>query len=307
MTEQQELFAIDGLAKRPKEPSVDYLLAEAFAILDRAFQEHHASAMLPLFSGGNDSMCACHVASQHRRFGRTVFNIDTGTGAIKNREHVERVCQKYGWALDRRKSPDQEKDSYEAFIREQGFPGPGMHTWVYVRLKQRVLAQLVQEHKAGNRPVALISGVRMAESARRMGHAKAITRGNGVNKKTGDINDPRWLWVAPCILWTARDKAHYMDEMGLPRNPFTGTLCMSGECFCGAYGKPGEIEKIRQYAPDVAENIDRLAAIARECGKHDKWGTPPPQCAPIDPSQLEIPGMMCWSCQAKADAPIGIR
>ena len=110
----------------------DELTASALAVLDRAYISG-AYQMRVLFSGGHDSLCAAHLASQHRAFNGEVHHINTGIGAAYTREFVERVATKYGWKLIVWKSDE----TYEKFIRARGFPGPGRHGWVYNRLKDR--------------------------------------------------------------------------------------------------------------------------------------------------------------------------
>jgi hypothetical protein len=85
-----------------------------------------------------------------------------------------------------------------------------------------------------------------------------------------------------------------MDEMGLPTNKLKVALGMSGECFCGAFAQPGELDLIRKYAPDVAVEIERLAAVAKECGSPCQWGT-----RPAGRLKVSTTGPMCSSCDQK--------
>jgi hypothetical protein len=52
---------------------------------------------------------------------------------------------------------------------------------------------------------------------------------------------------------------------------------MSGECLCGAFAKPGELEMIRFFFPDTAAEIDELERKAKAAKKHCVWGTRPPR------------------------------
>lgn len=284
--------------RRPESPSVDYLIAESHHILDRAMDEHLASAVLPLFSGGNDSACSVHISSLHSSFSGTVYTINTRTGAFKTKLHQRRVCDQFGWNQEVRRSPNR-SDNMEEFVRRKGCPGPGMHPIIFARLKQRVLRLWVKEHKRNGRPVALISGVRSHESRRRLGYSKEIQRGGGINATSGQLYEPLQLWVAPILNWTSEDKRRYMKHFKIPYNPFTGTLDMSGECFCGSFADQGEKESIALYAPDVLKKIEILERIAREHGKHDKWGTAPSNDPPIEGP---IP-QMCQGCYARTLFP----
>lgn len=265
-------------------------VASALAVIDEAFLLG-AEVMVPLFSSGHDSLAAVHVSAQHPRFDGTVYHIRTGIGAKASWDFANDVAHQYGWKLKAFKSIS----TYEHFVRERGFPGPGMHRWAYVRLKERCIRQIMGLH--GKLKVALVTGCRSHESQRRMGHVEPLKIGEST--KRGIVNKRRY-WVAPCHDWTTADQLAYMDEQDLPRNPIKLTpLGMSGECFCGAFARPNEIAIIRRYAPDVAEEIDRLAVIAKDAGKHCVWGTRPDRNKGIISVRT---GPLCNSCDARAMA-----
>ncbi len=262
-------------------------IAKAHAVIDNAFC--YAHVMVPLFSGGHDSTCAVYIASLHPRFDGRVYHIDTGIGAKATRAHVEDVAKQFGWKLRVYKS----KSTYEDFIRERGFPGPGMHQWAYVRLKERCVRMIMRLH--GKARVALITGCRSQESERRMGNVEPVKVGETTKR---GVTNKRRIWVAPCHDWSQADQMAFMEKHDLPRNPIKETpIAMSGECFCGAFARPNELAMIRQYAPDVAEEIDRLALIAIQCGKHSTWGTRPDRKKGIVVSKT---GPLCNSCDIRA-------
>lgn len=272
--------------------SPDELLRSALAVLDRA-EGTAFGTMLPLFSGGHDSLCACHVASRHRRFRGSVNFIKTGIGAKANRAFVESACKEMSWELRVWESTD----TYEKFVRNRGFPGPGMHKWVYIRIKERCVRQMTR----GKGRVALVTGCRRDESTRRMGSVEPIKVGEAQTWKGRQvIENKNRVWVAPCFDWSAEEQAAYMEEHDLPKNPLKIALGMSGECFCGAFARPNEIELVRRWVPDVAEEIDRLAGIAADIGKPCVWGVRPPD----EPKGLAVVGTgpLCTSCDRKAAA-----
>lgn len=280
--EQKSLFAT---AVR----DIDVLTDNSLSVIDRAFAAG-ATAMLPLFSGGHDSLCACHLASQHSRFPGEVNHINTRIGAKYTRRFVEEVCEEYGWRLRVWES----NFSYEKFVRRFGFPGPGYHQFIYNKIKDRCVSKMPEKRK-----VILLTGCRQQESVRRMGHVEAVKIGE-TSKKTGKTTKANRIWTAPCFDWSIEEQNAYMNAHGLPRNQLKDRLGMSGECNCGAYAAPGEYERIQLHAPDVAKEIDRLAVIARECGKHDKWGTRPPK----EPKGLVVveSGPLCSGCEHRAKA-----
>lgn len=272
------------------------LLASGLRVIASA-RAYNPGPMIPLYSSGHDSLCACHVASKSDWFRGTVNIIDTGIGSAASHAHARQVCRELGWELKVWKS----SETYEKFVRERGFPGPGRHHWIYVRIKERCVRMMTRRRGR----VALITGCRSQESVRRMGHVEPVKLGEWETRRCPDgterrvrVNKNR-VWVAPCHDWSSEEQAAYMDYHDLPRNPVKVALGMSGECFCGAFASPGELDRIRRHCPDVAAEIDRLAVIARECGRHDKWGTRPPKETGIVAAQS---GELCSSCDLRARA-----
>lgn len=271
----------------------DKLLQSGINIINLGFREYSIWGLIPLFSGGHDSYCACYIASKHPRFKGSVFHIDTGIGSKKTREFVEKVCKEEGWNLRVYKSNNN--DSYENVVRRFGFPGPSMHYLVYNYIKHRSIRKMTRVNgmMLKGSVWGLVSGARSQESVRRMGHTVAL-------KQEYDNNKPnRRLWIAPCYDWSSEDQKTFMDSFGLSRNPIKmSPLGMSGECFCGAFARPNELDMIRQICPDVAQEIDRLSVIARENGKPSIWG--------VHPSKGEIAivktGPLCTSCDVRAKA-----
>lgn len=282
----------------------------ALSVIDRAF-DAGAEVMVPMFSSGHDSYTACKVASLHSKFDGRVYHIRTGIGASAAFEFAQEVCRHERWTLQEFAS----KSTYEMFVRERGFPGPGMHQWAYVRLKERCVRMMCAMHtkdlpvkrrsrngvtgmfsRTVKRNVALITGCREQESDRRMGTVAPLKIGE--TQKDGKIVNKYRYWVAPCHNWSSEDQLLFMDAYDLPRNPIKMTpIGMSGECFCGAFAKPGELDMIRRYAPDVAQEIDRLAVIAKACGKHSVWGTRPDRRKGVVIAQT---GPLCNSCDIRS-------
>ncbi|MBM3934374.1 MAG: hypothetical protein FJ319_08755 [SAR202 cluster bacterium] len=124
-----------------------------------------------------------------------------------------------------------------------------------------------------------ITGVRKSESQRRMGHVKEVTR------------DGNTVWVAPILNFDHQALLSYRHKHELPTNEVTQILHMSGECLCGAFAKPNELEYIGMFYPTVAKRIKNLEAAAQSKGLRScKWGT-------LDSSKLrKAPGPLCPGC-----------
>jgi len=275
----------------------DEMIQRGLDVLDQALSLDKRirlfSSLVPLFSGGYDSLCACYIASKHRKFGGRVYHIDTGIGSAATRVYVDQVCKEMDWKLEVLQSPA----TYESFVSTLGFPGPGSHQWVYNWLKDRCVQQITQ----GTRYKLLITGCRSEESTRRMGHVQPIKIGER-SKESGKTMHLNRLWIAPCHDWTSENQRTFMNEMGFPRNPIKDSLLgMSGECFCGAFARPNEREMIKEFAPDVDRKITRLEVIAKECGIEERnctWGYRKGRKV----EEVVETGPMCNSCDRKASA-----
>lgn len=269
----------------------DELLESGLQVLQKAFDAFNVWGIIPLFSGGHDSYCACYIASKHPRFMGQVFHIDTGIGSIKTRTFVEKVGETEGWKVRVYKSTNP-KDTYARIVSDFGFPGPAFHSIVYRRLKERSLEKMCRVRGVKILPGyrwGLISGARQQESIRRMGHVKSIVI---------DPNNDRRVWVAPCFDWSGEEQRLFMNDMALLENPVKRSILgMSGECFCGCFARPGELEWIREICPDVAEKIDCLAEIAKKAGKPCIWGDRPPGVIEVGET-----GPLCNNCDNKAAA-----
>ena len=88
------------------------------------------------------------------------------------------------------------------------------------------------------------------------------------------------VWVSPIANWHKLDLSTYRQIHDLPRNEVSDLLHMSGECLCGAFAQPGELDKLRAYPPaaEVVHQIDDLAARALAAGvpaSRCVWGQRP--------------------------------
>lgn len=259
----------------------------ALDIIDRAFQKHQPSHVFALCSGGNDSLTATHLASRHPNFSGVV-HIDTGIKVIdegyRAEDHVRQICEERGWeflvyrAVDNTYedgSPDPQ--IYEELVLmgangkgfpNAGFPGPALHSFIYSRLKERQISRLVREHKQHSKDkIMLVTGVRRHESERRWRNLD----------RWGEVDvDGSKLWVNTIIDFTAEECSAYMKKYGMKANPVRDLICMSGECLCGCFSKPGEIEIIEACLPKTGAHLRELEAKAKALGYPWGWGEEPP-------------------------------
>lgn len=268
-------------ALRMPDGELDRKIEQSNKIIDKALVEHgNATHLFGLFSSGNDSVCSTHLSSTHPAFAGAVM-IDTTIAIPEAQEHGRGVADVFGWGLREYRPPA----SYREVVLEHGFPGPGAHRTAYIRLKERCIRQLVSEHKQKHFDrIGLVTGVRLSESARRMGHAKPVQR------------EGAQLWISPILYWEEKHKVAYMLRHRLPRNPVTEKLGVSGECLCGAFAKKDELGQIAEHYPETAAEIMALQAEARERGVHCVWGTRPPGGR----KKPSVGGPLCSDCNQRA-------
>ncbi len=286
-------FAIDN----PKKPHifdasdpddvgrrVEEMVAKGKAIVQEALEEYKPIAVIAAFSGGNDSVVSTHFGCTE--FGADALHCVTGIGVKKTREHARAVAEANGWKMFERKAYaegmphkfDQSilpggkwvvsDDAYEEFVLNHGFPGEGMHPRMYQRLKERSFARMVAQikHKKKKQDcVFMISGIRHDESAIRAGYKRAV-------QKQGST-----IWVNPFYWQSKVDFEAYRQEFGIPRNPVSVRVGISGECLCGAFASDGEKELVRAVEPDTAAYIDNLESRVQSNGYPWCWGQGPPK------------------------------
>lgn len=279
-------------------PRAEALLEDAFAVLDEAEHREQPRRHWALFSGGHDSLTACSVAfawAKERGIEMTAAHIRTGTGVPQTTQYVEEVCAAQGWPLVIFDPPVPYRD----IVMEYGFPGPAQHGLMYNRLKERCLRELVRTSKQEfSDRVMMVTGVRSDESLRRMRHVERIQR------------DGAQLWAAAIWNWTKIDCANFVfKKLGLPRNPVVDMMHMSGECRCGAFARPGELEEWMAWFPDDTQWIVDLQEEVAAAGlRAYRWGQRPPR---IHREQMAMsfgedwdqmqPGVLCIGCGPDED------
>jgi 3'-phosphoadenosine 5'-phosphosulfate sulfotransferase (PAPS reductase)/FAD synthetase len=217
-----------------------------------------------MFSGGDDSAIAIHALWEARLIDAAV-HINTGIGIPQTRDFVRDYCRGYRIPLIEKHPP---KMTYRELVLKFGFPGPGMHNLPYRILKELAVDELVREAKTKRTDrVALLTGVRLSESTRRMGYVEPIT----VKERR-----PCQVWVAPMADWTSDDLAAYRAKHRVPQSEVAALLHMSGECLCGAFARPEEIKDLEAFYPDVARGTytnwkpQRKQPASTACGGRDR-------------------------------------
>lgn len=241
--------------------SLDEQIAIASAVLDAAQAEYRPVATLGCYSGGNDSTTFMHLFRD--RIDHAV-HINTGIGIDETREFVRATCAAWGVPLIEKSPPPG--CTYREMVLKHGFPGPAQHPLVFTRLKERAL-RLVRKDFIGDegrtKRVLFLSGMRRFESDRRFENTQMLHR------------DGAAVWCSPIGWWTTDHLAEYRQRHEIPKNEVSEHLHMSGECLCGCYAKPGELEQLRFFYPDKAAEIEALQDEVRALGLPSTWGVRP--------------------------------
>lgn len=235
-----------------------------------------------LFSGGHDSLTSTALAAEMPGF-VAAAHINTGIGIEETREFVRETCRRQGWPLIELHA---ERTYEDLVLTRGGFPsGPKSHSSMYWYLKQKQVNKLVREHKQGaTGRVVLVTGIRKAESTRRMGAGISVP----------ERRDGAKIWLNPILDWTARQCSEFMAARGLVRNPVVDLLHRSGECLCGALAHRDEIREIELWFPQAAERIHALEAKARELGlRGQRWAA----ASSRKNRDQTVALAMCNSCQ----------
>lgn len=286
------------------------LEAEAHALLDQAIERevsssrHLVAGIVLLFSGGNDSTTLAHL---FRNRATHAAHANTGIGIEQTRQYVRDTCASAGWRLPLMERHPRPGETYEDLVLGRvraknprtrpdgrpypgGFPGPAMHFFVYQRLKERALEQVRRELVDNPRRhrVIFLAGRRADESGRR----KGLALKDPIERRGSTV------WVSPLVSWTKADlNAYRRIHPDVPENEVSGLLHMSGECLCGAFAHPGELDEIEYWFPKDAAGIRKLEKQALEAEV-----APPERCRWGWGAGKETPskvGALCSSCDAR--------
>jgi 3'-phosphoadenosine 5'-phosphosulfate sulfotransferase (PAPS reductase)/FAD synthetase len=265
----------------------DASTTEAREIIKRARERFQPVRVFALFSGGNDSTSMVHMV---RDLVDEAVHIDTGIGIPETRKFVEETCHALELPLVVLETdPGVYRDIVLGDTRK-GFPGPAFHYITYHRLKSQRLQELQRDRSRRGERLLLISGVRSAESGRRMRQVG----GHEIEAPRGRLG--RCAWANPIVHFSALELAAYREAEGIEQSPVAALIHKSGECLCGAFARPGELEELEIWFPETAAYIRSLEREATDLGKrYPRWGERPEQRA------RPAPGLLCSSCQLSMD------
>jgi 3'-phosphoadenosine 5'-phosphosulfate sulfotransferase (PAPS reductase)/FAD synthetase len=238
------------------------LIESSTQILNFAIKEYNPKAIVMMFSGGDDSLTAYHVAKQlNLKFDYVIFG-DTRTGINETREFV---ISKISNTPEKLIIADA-KDSYTNYVLRKGFFGSGekAHTFAYHILKidhfRKAVSHNLRKRKR-DFPILFINGARRNESENRK-----ITMKSPYKK---DPSQPNNIWVNIINEWEKHDCLDYLEGNGIKRNPVSVNLCRSGECMCGTMQSKGDRNEASYFYPKWGKWIDNLE---KEVKNKFPWG-----------------------------------
>lgn len=258
-----------------------YLISDAMRIYRRGVmlatnRGHVLVASIILFSGGNDSTTVAHL---FRNIATHAGHCNTGIGIEQTRQYVRETCAAWDLPLIE-KHPKPNRSFRKLVLGEAmaeardgsgqrplwvGFPGAKgpSHNVMFNKLKQDSMDAMKREFVKDPRRerIIMIGGIRRGESKRRSNRSEIDRKGSAVH-------------VSPLINWTKMDMNEYRARNpDVPRNEVSDLIHMSGECLCGAFAHPGELDEVAFWFPDVAAEIRALEAEAEARGiLRCRWG-----------------------------------
>lgn len=232
------------------------------AIVERGIAELNPYAIIMMFSGGDDSLTAYHVARYLDVPIDAIVHIHTGTGIPETAQFV----RQFGEGAPEPYLEYSAGDAYEDYVLRKGFFGCGHlgHTYAYHLLKATGFRKLLSKHfrqgKRG-RTILLLNGARQGESDNRM-----FTMQEPIQREQpGNRN---W-WVNIINDWAKNDCYSFLKEYGIQRNPVSCILHRSGECMYGTMQSHEERAEAAYWYPHWGAWLDELEQRVFE--KHP-WG-----------------------------------
>ncbi|MGH2666102.1 hypothetical protein [Flavobacterium sp.] len=248
-------------------------------IFEYAIKKSKPDVIIALVSGGDDSIAAMTVAKLVGNIDYVV-HVDTTVGIQAVTDFVK------DYVKDPLIIARTNEETYEELVLEHGFPGPGQHQTMYIKLKERAL-RLVQRRfqlegsfcridgktahkreipliyhpnhtdieclvvKKPERRIMYISGGRKDESIRRMGTVKEFHK------------EGNQYWCSIIANWSKQDIYELQKSENLQRSPTSKILGRSGECNCGSYGFIEEVQEMEHFFPNDP-NVKMIIRLQKE-------------------------------------------
>lgn len=223
------------------------------SIIEQARAESGIQKFVGLFSGGKDSLVACHLLSKMGILNEVLY-CKTGIGLSDNLSYVIDTCKQYHWRLHIEEP--EPRFSYESYIKRWGFPSAQNHSVVMGWLKWYSMRRFEKKHRGEH--IGFVSGVRQKESRRRF----------KTHKQAMDHPEKHLYFIKPLFDWTDLQVHEYIRDHKLHKCPVYQTLHLSGDCLCGCFAELHESKLIAIFHPEMAQ---RIKGLEEKYG--GKWGS----------------------------------
>lgn len=229
------------------------IIGNSKEIVDKAISDFKPKAIVMMFSGGDDSLTAYHVAKELGIKLDYVIHGHTGTGIEETFDFVKKEAERNG---DHLLIADA-KQSYTEYVLRKGFFGKGIdaHTYAYHILKITHFRKIVSKYLRQRQkkfPILFINGARRKESENR--------KKTMVDPYRRDPAAQQNIWVNIINEWEKHDCISYLEGNGVARNPVSKNLCRSGECMCGTMQTQGDRIEANFFYPKWGKWLDNLEA-----------------------------------------------
>jgi 3'-phosphoadenosine 5'-phosphosulfate sulfotransferase (PAPS reductase)/FAD synthetase len=248
--------------------------------------EYHVA----LCSGGTDSIAATHAAMTFGPAEEVVF-LDTGTAPDDRQNAIQTTinwlrewCREHDWPFRAVETPDD----YAEWVAENGYCGPDIHRIAYIKLKDHAIDKL---RKSVHGELHCWTGIRRAESTRRMSVAEKDERGDG-----------RWYWHKPIVHFSDSQLKEYLDWFNLEPAPVVQELGRSADCWCGCFGDRNELIDLEAAGYEAHAEWLRSLETPDDCPREQQqwagyhWERE--DFAEADDRQMTL----CSSCDRRGDA-----
>jgi 3'-phosphoadenosine 5'-phosphosulfate sulfotransferase (PAPS reductase)/FAD synthetase len=266
------------------------MLNHSQEIYELAVERFNPKINILMFSGGNDSLTALHVAKTLNIKINYVLHINTETGISETTQFCRSLQDQF---------PYQEVSagtSYQDYVLRKGFFGRGStaHTNAYHILKATHYRKFVSSirQRRRNFKVLLLNGARLQESKNRKHNLKEIFNIDPAAKSN--------VWVNLIHDWSKIDCLDFLQDNKVKLNQVTQLIHRSGECMCGTMQSLEDRKEASLWFPDWGNWLDDLEKQVI-CKHPWKWGyNIPPWVSQIKNGQLPLSdnfSPMCQSCQ----------
>lgn len=194
-----------------------------------------------LFSGGQDSLCtllyAKGIAEELGKEVTAIF-VDTTVSLPEVTQYAKEVSRTVGVRLE----IVRPKTDFFTLAKQKGIPRIKSR-WCCELLKIRPIEEYLEKV---HEPKIIFDGIRAEESRVRRDYL------------------PLWhhptfkcISISPIFYWTQRKVNAYLRRWDLPPSP-SQSLGFSAECWCGAYAKRSDFEKLLELHPDIYAELEEV-------------------------------------------------